>query len=333
MKLSILDYVPIFEGRNAHDAFNHSITLARTAEQLGYTRYWVAEHHNVFSVASSAPEIVMMMLLEQTQTIKIGSGGVMLPHYSAYKVAEQFRIMEARHPNRVDMGLGRSPSFKQVNEALNEYKSTKPNLDNQIEDLLHYFSNKYEAPHRFMSIKATPEINTSPQMFILGMSERSAELAAQKGLPFVIAFMRQTQTKINSLIEYYRKRYKQLNDISKSNEPYVIMSTFVVTANTLNKVDDLLDALHLWLLRINYLNQPKSYPSINTAQQRNYSTSERNKIEQNKSRVISGLTKDIHLKLTYLLNTYQVDEIMIMPHVYGEQARLELIQLVANNSL
>lgn len=121
MKLSILDYVPIFEGRNAYDAFNHSITLAQTAEQLGYTRYWVAEHHNVFSVASSAPEIVMMMLLEQTQTIKIGSGGVMLPHYSAYKVAEQFRIMEARHPNRVDMGLGRSPSFKQVNEALNEF--------------------------------------------------------------------------------------------------------------------------------------------------------------------------------------------------------------------
>lgn len=122
------------------------------------------------------------------------------------------------------------------------------------------------SPHRFMSIKATPEIDTSPQMFILGMSERSAELAAQKGLPFVIAFMGQSQTKINSLIEYYRKRYKQLNDISKSNEPYVIMSTFVVTANTLNKVDDLLDALHLWLLRINYLNQPKSYPSINTAQ-------------------------------------------------------------------
>ena len=104
MKLSILDYVPIFEGRNANDAFNHSITLARTAEQLGYTRYWVAEHHNVFSVASSAPEIVMMMLLEQTQTIKRGSGGVMSPHYSAYKVAEQFRIMEARHPNREEMG-------------------------------------------------------------------------------------------------------------------------------------------------------------------------------------------------------------------------------------
>ena len=113
--------------------------------------------------------------------------------------------------------------------------------------------------------------------------------------------MGQSQTKINSLIEYYRKRYKQLNDISKSNEPYVIMSTFVVTANTLNKVDDLLDALHLWLLRINYLNQPKSYPSINTAQKRNYSTSERNKIEQNKSRVISGLPKRYSSKINLFI--------------------------------
>lgn len=145
--------------------------------------------------------------------------------------------------------------------------------------------------------------------------------------------MGQSQTKINSLIEYYRKRYKQLNDISKSNEPYVIMSTFVVTANTLNKVDDLLDALHLWLLRINYLNQPKSYPSINTAQNVTIALVNVIKLSKIKSRVISGLPKDIHLKLTYLLNTYQVDEIMIMPHVYGEQARLELIQLVANNSL
>ena len=142
----------------------------------------VAEHHNVFSVASSAPEIVMMMLLEQTQTIKIGSGGVMLPHYSAYKVAEQFRIMEARHPNRVDMGLGRSPSFKQVNEALNEFKSTKPNLDNQIEDFTTLlFSNKYEAPHRFTCLSKQHLKLILPQMFILGMSERSAELLLKKG--------------------------------------------------------------------------------------------------------------------------------------------------------
>lgn len=332
LKLSILDYVPIFENSNAHDAFKHSITLAQTAEKLGYTRFWVAEHHNVFSVASSAPEIVMMMLLEHTQTIKIGSGGVMLPHYSAYKVAEQFKIMVACHPHRIDMGLGRSPSFKQVNEALNEYKSKKPTLDNQIDDLRHYFSNQYDEPHRYMSIYATPQIDDSPDMFILGMSERSAELAAQKGLPFVIAYMGQPQDKLNHLISYYRHRYNQLNDISKSKKPYVILSTFVVTAQTSNKVADLLDALHLWLLRINYLNQPKSYPSIITAQHRHYTSSELKKIEQNKRRVISGLPNEVRIKLTQLIETYHVDEIMVMPHVFGEEARLELIQLIANTS-
>ena len=122
MKLSILDYVPIFEGRSAHEAFQHSVELAQRAEQLGYVRYWVAEHHQVRSVASSAPEMVMMTLLEQTSNIKIGSGGVMLPHYSPYKVAEQFKMMEARHPHRVDMAIGRSPSFNNVNAALYQNK-------------------------------------------------------------------------------------------------------------------------------------------------------------------------------------------------------------------
>ena len=111
MKLSILDYVPIFENRNASDALNHSIELAQLAEQLGYERYWVAEHHQVLSVASSAPEMIMMSLLEQTNHIRIGSGGIMMPHYSPYKVAEQFKIMEARHPKRVDLALGRSKSY------------------------------------------------------------------------------------------------------------------------------------------------------------------------------------------------------------------------------
>ena len=112
MKLSILDYVPIFQDCNATEAFNHAIELVQLAEQLNYERYWVAEHHQVYSVASSAPEMVMMALLEQTQSIQIGSGGVMLAHYSPYKVAEQFNIMEARHPNRINIGTGHSPSFK-----------------------------------------------------------------------------------------------------------------------------------------------------------------------------------------------------------------------------
>ncbi|UDI77759.1 LLM class flavin-dependent oxidoreductase [Staphylococcus taiwanensis] len=331
MKLSILDYVPIFEGRSAHDAFNHSITLAQTAERLGYTRYWVAEHHHVPSVASSAPEMVMMMLLEQTSTIRIGSGGVMLPHYSAYKVAEQFKIMEARHPHRLDIGLGRSPSFKNVNEALNEFKTKKPELDQQIDDLNKYFHDDTETPHRFMSLTASPFINSYPQMFILGMSERSADLAAKKGLPLVVARMGQPQSKLESIINYYRQQFTHYHNKSSSNKPYVILATFVVTADSISKINDLLDALHLWLLRINYLNQPATYPSITTAQERQYSARELEKIAQDKRRIVSGLPSEVAQQLVTLQQNYDVDEMMILPHVYGESSRINLIEQLAQN--
>ena len=209
MRLSILDYVPIFEDRSAHEAFQHSVELAQHAEQLGYMRYWVAEHHQVRSVASSAPEMVMMSLLEQTKKIRIGSGGVMLPHYSPFKVAEQFKIMEARHPRRVDMAIGRSPSFKNVNAALNENKEEKLDFETQLDDLNKYFSDNIDDAHRFKSLLATPLIPTAPEMYILGMSERSAKLAGRRGLPFVIAQMGQSSKSIDEVIKVYRDEFER----------------------------------------------------------------------------------------------------------------------------
>lgn len=330
MKLSLLDYVPIFEGRSAQEAFNHSVELAQTAEQLGYERYWVAEHHHVPSVASSAPEMVMMMLLEQTSSIRIGSGGVMLPHYSSYKVAEQFKIMEARHPYRVDMAIGRSPSFKNVNEALNEFKTQQADLDQQIDDLNKYFTDDTQSPHRFMSLTARPFIQSTPLMYVLGMSERSAELAAQKGLPFVVARMEQAPTQLNKVIQHYRRCFEDYHPSNAAKHPYVIMATFVVTADHEEMVGNLLDALHLWLMRINYLKQPQNYPSIETAQQRRYSQRELEKITKDKKRIISGLPEDVAQQLSTLQKDYDVDEIMILPHIFGEENRLNLVKLVAN---
>src|SRR5690606_31262284 len=125
ISLSILDYSPIDEGKSAHNALWDTTELAKYAEMLGYKRFWVSEHHFVDSVANSSPEMLMMHLATSTSKIRIGSGGVMLPHYSSYKVAENFRMMEALHPNRIDLGIGRSPSFRVVNQALNEGKTKK----------------------------------------------------------------------------------------------------------------------------------------------------------------------------------------------------------------
>ena len=389
MKLSILDYVPIFEGRSAHEAFQHSVELAQRAEQLGYVRYWVAEHHQVRSVASSAPEMVMMTLLEQTSNIKIGSGGVMLPHYSPYKVAEQFKMMEARHPHRVDMAIGRSPSFNNVNAALNENKERKLDFDTQLDDLNKYFNDDIDKAHRFKTLLATPLIPTKPEMYILGMSERSAKLAGKRGLPFVIAKMGQSSSAIEEVINVYKNEFARwhgrywkssdddvndafgrtshgsseedfagdlhrgVNDYSGEHmheaseedsrghvheafkelsggvKPYVILATFVVTGDNEVEVEELLSALKLWLLRINYLDQPQFYPSIETAKNRVYSEREKEKLKQNKRRIIYGSPREVSRQLKDIKTLFSVDELMILPNVYGEDARFELIELLA----
>lgn len=377
MKLSILDYVPIFEGRSAHEAFQHSVELAQRAEQLGYVRYWVAEHHQVRSVASSAPEMVMMTLLEQTSNIKIGSGGVMLPHYSPYKVAEQFKMMEARHPHRVDMAIGRSPSFNNVNAALNENKERKLDFDTQLDDLNKYFNDDIDKAHRFKTLLATPLIPTKPEMYILGMSERSAKLAGRRGLPFVIAKMGQSSSAIEEVINVYKNEFARwhgrywkssgdgdnrafgrtshgsleedfagdshrgvrdysgehvheaFEELSGGVEPYVILATFVVTGDNEVEVEELLSALQLWLLRINYLDQPQFYPSIETAKNRVYSEREKEKLEQNKRRIIYGSPREVSRQLKDIKSLFGVDELMILPNVYGEDARFELIELLA----
>lgn len=328
MKLSILDYVPIFQDCNATDAFNHAIELAQLAEQLNYERYWVAEHHQVYSVASSAPEMVMMSLLEQTQSIQIGSGGVMLGHYSPYKVAEQFKIMEARHPRRVNIGTGHSPSFKNVNEALNEYKEQRFDYETQIDDLMQYFNDDTEQ-HRFKSIAVTPIVETKPSMFILGMSKNSAFLAAKKGLPLVVALMGQSSTQITNIVAHYRQQFKILHP---NRQSYVILSTFVVTADTQEEIINLEEALHFWLLRINYIDQPQFYASPQFIKDRQLSERERDKMIQNKKRVISGSPSVVYTQLQHIQEQYGADEIMIQPHVYGASARKNLISLIANEN-
>ncbi len=325
MRLSILDYVPIFEGSDTTQAINHSVELAQFAESLGFYRFWVAEHHKVLSVASSAPEMIMMTLLENTNSIRIGSGGVMLPHYSAYKVAEVFKILEGRHPGRVDLGIGRSMSFKNVNQALNENKTTNVDFKTQIVDLTNYFNDDIQR-QRFLGLYATPLINTQPDMHLLGTSQNSAELAAQLGLPFVTALMGKNKDKVKQSIDDYRKLFSKLHP---NRTPYVIISTFVITANDIQKIKELEQAFHLWLLRINYLKQPSHYPSITFAQQRQPSTRELEKMRQNEPRFISGLPNEVYTQLQAIAHNYNADEVMIQPHVYGESNRKNVLQLLA----
>lgn len=168
-------------------------------------------------------------------------------------------------------------------------------------------------------------------MFILGMSEQSAELAAKKGLPFVIAHMGQSHANLTHVIRHYKSRFTEYH--GHSHSPYIILATFVVTAENELMIKQLVDTLNLWLIRINYLKQPKVYPSIETTQQRHYSERDREKIEKNKRRMISGLPHEVAQQLIQLQNELEVDEIMILPNVYGHTHRTKLIELIAHACL
>jgi luciferase family oxidoreductase group 1 len=195
LSLSVLDQSTIVSGRTAADALRETVALAPIVETAGYRRYWLAEHHNTPSHAGSAPEILITAVLGATKTIRVGSAGVMLPHYSALKVAEQFRVIEALYPNRADLGLGRAPGSDGITAyALNphafQHGAAQQGADQfptQVNDLLHWLGGGLPDTHPLRMVRATPDISTQPQVWILGSSDYGAQLAAHFGLPYCFA--------------------------------------------------------------------------------------------------------------------------------------------------
>ncbi|MFE4813489.1 LLM class flavin-dependent oxidoreductase [Peribacillus simplex] len=324
--LSVLDYSPIDEGSNAHEALWQTTELAKCAESLGYKRFWVSEHHFVDSVANSSPELLMMHLASSTKEIRIGSGGVMLPHYSSYKVAENFRMMEALHPNRIDIGIGRSPSYRIVNQALNDGKSKKQSYDQQVVDLKKYFTDNTVDEHRFQSLIATPRIPTKPEMWMLGTGEKGAELAANLGTGYVFAHFAKPGTKGMHTVKGYRSKFQPSAFLQR---PKTIISLFVIVEETEDKAEDLAKAFDLWLLFVESNNQPPYYPSIQTAKSRGFSSVEEQKVRQNRKRMIVGTPKQVKEEIEKIAEAFETDEIMIIPNVSGVENRKKVISLLA----
>lgn len=328
VKFNILDYAPVFEGSRPQEALAHSQELAQLADQLGYHRYWVAEHHNVSSVASSSPEMLMMQLAASTERIRIGSGGVMLPHYSAYKVAENFRMLEGFHPNRIDLGIGRSPGFAVVNQALNEGKEEGPTYEQQITDLHYYFKNDKEEDFRFKYLRATPLIETSPEMWLLGSSANSAKMAAEMGMAYSFANFIPGKTANGArIIEKYRKDFQSSSTL---NKPKVMVSIFVVVAETSEEAENLAEAFDVWMLSMHSIkHQLPFYPSPETAKREKLKGVDEERVAKNRDLIIVGNPEEVKEQIERLNEDYQADEMTIIPHFYGAENRLKGIRLLA----
>ena len=209
IKLSALDQSPIGENSNAKEALKNTITLAKELEKLGYHRFWVSEHHDTKSLAGSSPEILISSIAAQTQKIRVGSGGVMLPHYSPYKVAENFKLLEALYPNRIDLGLGRAPGgMPLVSKAMQQGKNIySDDYADKVLDLVGYIYDMMPENHAFKDLKATPIIDTVPEIHILGSSGGSAGLAAQIGASYAYAQFITGGMGVSS-VNWYRDNFK-----------------------------------------------------------------------------------------------------------------------------
>lgn len=333
VKLNILDYAVIDEGQTAEGALQDTVKLAQLADELGYKRFWITEHHNVPAFACASPELMMMQLLAKTQRIRLGSGGVMLPHYSPFKVAENFRLLEAFYPMRVDLGIGNNPGTSSVKKALNETKSYFLDYKQSILDIRDYLTEN-NTEQRLDNVLAQPSITTVPQMWLLSTSVDSAKMAGEVGMGYTLGtFLLPNATAIQNAkasVQAYRASFKP----TKLNmNPIVMTTVFTVVADNEEYASLLAQALDVWLLGKKQFAEFNRMPSIATAQ--DYQKSERDKqlIAQNRARMVVGTKATVQSQLEQIIETFDADELMIVPLIPGFENRSRTIELIAEMNL
>src|SRR3954471_5041658 len=189
MKLSILDQSPVIRGHDARRAILETLALARRADALGYHRYWLAEHHAIAALADPCPEVLLARLGAETQRIRIGSGGVLLPYYSPFRTAEAFRMLEALYPGRIDLGIGRAPGgdMRTAQAVGGGRAPDAERFPEQVWELVGHLDGALPDDHAFKRVRLQPEVSGAPEVWLLGSSDYSGALAAQLGLPFAFA--------------------------------------------------------------------------------------------------------------------------------------------------
>jgi luciferase family oxidoreductase group 1 len=297
--LSILDQSPIVAGATPRDAVAATIALAREAERLGYHRYWLAEHHALPNLADASPEVLLARLTGETERIRLGTGGIMLPHYTAFKVAESFRMLEALAPGRIDLGVGRAPGgTRLVSQAL-ESRSAEL-FPQQIADVLGYL---HASDPR--ALVAQPGGNTSPALWILGSSDYGALLAAQFGLPYTFAQF--IGGSYPSVTRAYRERF---TPSAYGDQPYVMVALAAIVAPTDAEAERLsLPVLLSWLRRLRGIAAP--FPSLAEAEAFPWTPLERDEVAHTRN-ILIGSPETVRAKIEAAIEAYGADEIMVI---------------------
>jgi luciferase family oxidoreductase group 1 len=317
--LSVLDLAPVATGSTVGDALRNSLELVQLAERLGYRRHWVAEHHNMPGIASSAPAVLIAHLASVTSTIRVGSGGVMLPNHQPLVVAEQFGMLEALHPGRIDLGIGRAPGTDQLT-AYALRRSLGPGADDlptQLEELRAFFTGT------FPRITAVPGAGNMPELWLLGSSDFSARLAGELGLPFSFAHHFMPQNTLAAL-SIYRRHFTPSPTLV---EPYAMVGVAVVCAESDEEARRLHESSKLAFLRLRS-GRPSTFPSPEEAAGYEWTPDERAFAESWTESHVVGSPDTVRDGLRGLQERTEADELMLTTNVYAHADRLRSYELV-----
>ncbi len=328
MQLSVLDQSPIRSGVPHDDAIRESIALARHCEALGYARYWLSEHHNSGAVAGSAPEILMAAIAATTSRIRVGSAGIMLPHYSALKVAEQFRVLEAIAPGRIDLGLGRAPGSDGLTAlALNpNARNAADAFPASLRDLQAWTAGEdLPANHPFRAIKAEPAGPFAPEIWVLGSSNYGAQVAAYFGLPYCFAYFFADGAGARQALELYRQSYQPS---ALHPAPHSAITVWAFAAATQEEAD-----YHYQSRAITRVMRDRgqyiALPTPEEAAAWPLTEQERARIAEGKAAALSGPAAEVAARLRRLAAEMEVDELAITTTAADPAARQQSYTLLA----
>jgi luciferase family oxidoreductase group 1 len=340
MKLSVLDQSPIISGHSAAQAIEETLKLARRTDELGYTRYWLAEHHAIGALADPCPEILLARLGAETSRIRVGTGGVLLPYYSAFKVAEVFRMLEALYPGRIDLGIGRAPGGDQrtARAVVGGHFPDAEQFPQQVWELIGYLDGTLPDDHPFKKVRVQPEGRASsqpaPELWLLGSSDYSGLLAAQLGVRFSFAHFINAQGG-DAVMRAYKERFQARNasvarDVPAPREPgpHTSVCCFVICAESDAEAERLAKVVDARRLDMAY-NLDTPVPTQAQAEQRSYTDQERAHIQSQRARLVHGSAKTCKAKLLKIAEQFSADELMVLTITGDYATRLESYELLA----
>ncbi len=326
MKLSILDQSPIISGLGARRAVEETLLLARRADALGYERYWLAEHHAIGALADPCPEVLLARLGAETRRMRVGTGGVLLPYYSAFRTAEAFRMLEALYPGRIDLGIGRAPGGDaRTAQAVGggQFPDAR-NFPEQVWQLVGHLDGTLPEDHPFRGLRVQPEVDTAPQVWLLGSSDYSGALAAQLGLRFAFAHFINPHGG-DAVTRAYREGYRAS---TREPQPQAIVCTFAICADSDEQAERLAASIDLRRLHMT-LNLDTPVPTLEEALRHEYSEEQRRYVMGQRARAIIGGPEKCRREIEALAARYAAEEVMVLTITGDYASRLRSYELLA----